>query len=851
MNDQIENINQEGADELGIQPARRGIPKQAFIFTGVGIVLLGAVITAVLLFLNSPVKVEEAYEFAAEYDGILLEPGETAQIYPELTPLTEKLEFRAREDFAQKSFEYTSADDAVVTVDESGLVTAVAPGETTVSVRFSEFSESFSVRVYIPVTNVRLNITDLYLDIGGHQTLFPIVEPYNTTELPETPVYTSSDESVASVDADGRVTAVEPGEAVITMKSGEYTQSVTAHVTAHLKGVEITGAQEELVLDNSFTFSVKPVPANTTDKYETVYTSSDESVLKVNKKGKVTAVGPGTAKITVKTGRFFKYYDVFVRVPLTGVVMNYGPFQLRNGESVQLPYSLEPMNTNDEIEISWTSDDIGILSVDQQGLVTAVGPGTANVTVHANEFSASCPITVIIPVTGVAISADAMTLNKGQQSQLAASLIPANTTEERYIYWASDNISVATVDENGVVTAVGPGTAMITAYHDAAAASCFVTVLSPMTAIAFTQSSLSIIETTSAQLSVVYMPDDTTDPRELIFESTDPSVAVVDWDGVVTGVSVGSCQIIAHCGTLAAAAEITVTEIIEVESVILDRSSIDFAAAWETAQLNASLVPADATNAAIVWSSSNTNVAVVDGNGFVTAVGGGNAVISATAGGKKASCRVRVAAANMVVVLDPGHSATFTGASYHGYMEHIINLKVAQACKSYLESHYAGVTVYMTRYDHSPVGGPTLGDDLAARAQIAQDYKADIMVSLHFNASDSHSASGCLAFVSHQANVASQCQALANSILAQISALGITNLGPVVTESNQVFDEYGNPLDYYAINRHCANRGIPGIIVEHCFMDSQPEYISSDESLAAFGAADAIGIANYLGLSPK
>ncbi len=854
LNDNTEISAEENAkaEEPGLEQekARRGVPKHIFILTATGLVLLGVIITAVLLILNSPVTVEEAYEFDAQYEGLLLEPGETARILPELTPLTEKLEFRAREDYAQHSFEYDTGDPEIAAVDEEGLVTAVAPGETTVTVRFSSFSESFPVRVYIPITDIKLNMEGMHINVGDKMILRYSIEPYDATELPEPPVFTSSDENIVTVDEDGKVTAVGPGEATVTMKSGEFTRESTVVVKAPLKGIEVEGAREELLLGESCSLSVRPIPENTTDTLKPEYSSSDEAVATVDENGNVTATGPGNATIRIRTGRFFEYVDLFVKVPLTGVVLGYNALEIRNGDSVQLPYSLEPMDTNEEVTIGWSSDNTGVLQVSGDGVVTAVGPGTANVTITANEFSASCSITVIIPVTGVAISSGAMTLNKGQQGQLTAAVIPANTTEVPFINWASDNIAVATVDGNGLVTAVGPGYANIVAYHNDAAAACGVTVFSPMTGIEFTQASLSIIETYSAQLSVVYYPEDTTDAKDVTFESDNPSVAVVDVNGVVTGLSVGTCTITGYCNGLKTTASVTVTELIEVESVSLDRTSLEFAESGATAQLHAAVLPEDATAAAVTWSSSDTSVASVDGNGLVTAIGGGTCVITASAGGKSAACNVHVAAANKVVVLDPGHSAVFTGAGYNGYMEHVINLKVAYACKNYLESNYAGVTVYLTRYGDEAVGGPDLRGDLEQRAIVAQEHKADILVSLHFNASVNHNATGCLAFVSYQANVASQCNALANAILAQISALGVNNLGPMATASNQYFDEFGNPLDYYAINRHCANRGIPGIIVEHCFMDTQPQFLD-DGHLTAFGVADAVGIANYLGLAGK
>ncbi len=845
-------INPDPETEHKEEPekARRGLPKQLFIFSGVGIVLLGAIITAVLLILNSPITVEEAYEFDAVLADYELMPGETAQITPTLTPLSEKLERRAEKDFSQKQYEYVSDNSKVVTVDESGLITAVAPGETKVTVNFSSFSESFSVLVYIPIENIVLDRKELNLLVDDSYELSYSIEPFDATIAPEKPSYESSDDSVITVDDDGHVEAVGPGEAVLTFRSGEYVQECTVTVKSPLKGIEVEEPDRQLLLNDTSAIKVNYLPANTTDSLDTLYQSSDPAVAAVDEQGNITAVGPGSAVITVTTGRFKKEVSIFVRVPLTGVTMSYSSLTIRNGDSVQLPYAVEPQNTNDEIAISWESDNTGVVQVNQEGVVTAVGPGTANVTIHANDFSASCQITVIIPVTGVAISQGEMGLNRGQQAQLGASVIPANTTEVPYITWSSDNTAVATVDGNGVVTAVGPGTAIITANHDLVGATCAVYVFAPMSGISFTQSSIDVIERFSVPLSWVYDPEDTTDPRDVSFSSDHPEIATVDVNGVVTGVAEGECTITGVCNGFTAVAAVRVHPYIEVESITLDQTSLTFDASGGTRQLHASVLPENATVAGMVWSSSNNSIASVDGNGNVTAVGGGDCVISVTVGAAVAKCSVHVTAPNKVVVLDPGHCGVFRGAAYNGYQEEIVNLKVAYACKDYLESHYAGVSVYLTRYDQSAVGGPELRHDLEARAQVAQDHHADILVSMHFNASVAHNATGALAFVSYQPNVASQCSQLASCILNRIAGLGVGIIGPVATASDQYFDAYGNPLDYYAINRHCANRGIPGIIVEHCFIDTQPQFLD-DGHLAAFGVADAQGIADYLGLPAR
>lgn len=195
-----------------------------------------------------------------------------------------------------------------------------------------------------------------------------------------------------------------------------------------------------------------------------------------------------------------------------------------------------------------------------------------------------------------------------------------------------------------------------------------------------------------------------------------------------------------------------------------------------------------------------------------------------------------------VVVLDPGHNARFTGAYYYNRQEHVMTLKVAQACKTYLESHYQNIEVYMTRETAAPLGN-TIGDDLWARVELADQKNADILVSMHFNALNG-SQDGALCFVSGQQNVASQCQKLGNAILGKLQGLGLRNRGNQVTASKDYPGE-----DYYAINRLSARYGIPGIIVEHCFMDNAHDqiYIQSDAALQRLGYADAQGIAAYFG----
>ena len=143
--------------------------------------------------------------------------------------------------------------------------------------------------------------------------------------------------------------------------------------------------------------------------------------------------------------------------------------------------------------------------------------------------------------------------------------------------------------------------------------------------------------------------------------------------------------------------------------------------------------------------------------------------------------------------------------------------------------------------------------DLEMRCDLARQVGADCLVSIHFNATDAHQLQGTEIWGSRRDNVHEQTFALGDCIMAEFEALGFVNRGVNMRKSNDMFDSEGKALDYYAINRHCANRDIPGIIVEQCFMDNEHDQklINTEEGLKRLGEANAKGIAAYLELIPK
>ncbi|MFR4817526.1 MAG: N-acetylmuramoyl-L-alanine amidase [Blautia stercoris] len=205
-----------------------------------------------------------------------------------------------------------------------------------------------------------------------------------------------------------------------------------------------------------------------------------------------------------------------------------------------------------------------------------------------------------------------------------------------------------------------------------------------------------------------------------------------------------------------------------------------------------------------------------------------------------------------VIVLDPGHGGTDSGAENQNGIssesESKLTLKIANYVKQELEKSSQFV-VYMTRTDDSYVG-------LSERVNYAASKNADILVSLHLNSADSKTANGAEILVPrtgrYNSKVAENAGQLAQDILKKLVSLGLYNRGLVYRDSASG-TKYpdGSTADYYAIVRQGLQAGIPSIIVEHAFISStvDAKFLDSEADLQKIGRADAEGIAQYFGVT--
>ena len=254
-----------------------------------------------------------------------------------------------------------------------------------------------------------------------------------------------------------------------------------------------------------------------------------------------------------------------------------------------------------KLTIEWTSSDEEVITVDATGLITAVGAGEADVTASVKDvnISSTTHVKVVITPTGVEAPETLELVTNGENSKnLDAKMTPEDATEVKLAYESSDD-SVATVDENGLVTAVADGECTITTYVVADA---------PATAETATQEAAAVV--TDEETPTEGENSETTADSETVTvpDNLDSAFGVVP-DG------------------LSATTKVTVTT--KVEGITLDKTE-GILNVGNTVTITATVAPEEATNPAVTWSSSDESVATVDETGKVTAVAAGNATITAT-----------------------------------------------------------------------------------------------------------------------------------------------------------------------------------------------------------------------------
>lgn len=436
-------------------------------------------------------------------------------------------------------------------------------GDATVSMYLGgRLCDTMTVHVVKPgeePAKTTVSIADGYstsMDKGTTQQLKAKVSPDDKASKV---VWSSSNESVLTVDGNGLVTAVGDGNATITatvdgVSATTDTITVTTPVVK-VSSVSLSASNLKLAVGGEpSTLTATVEPNNATNK-NVSWSSSDPEVATVAD-GVVTPVKAGAATITVTTedGEYSATCKVTVIQPATGITLDKQKVTLVGAATEQLKATVVPAEADQTVV--WKSSNESVATVDQTGKVTSVSKGAATITASTEDgtYSQDCAVTVSNPATNLTVDQTALNLKKGEEGTVKISLVGALAGEVDETKFALDNTGASKafkVVDNGdgsyTVTALKTGSGSFVITAESLSQTVSVTVTNPVQKVELDKTSLSFtVGDASAKLSATVSPADA-DDTTVSWASSDLSIATVK-DGVVTPLKAGTATITATCG---------------------------------------------------------------------------------------------------------------------------------------------------------------------------------------------------------------------------------------------------------------------------------------------------------------
>lgn len=234
------------------------------------------------------------------------------------------------------------------------------------------------------------------------------------------------------------------------------------------------GGEIEIKVEANVAFDVTP-NADWIHYTQTKALSNSTVCLKIDE-NETYSSRQGTVEIKQQNGSLRHTITVSQagRIAVTSIALNKSSLRINVGESETLIATVNPDNATDKT-VTWTSSDETIATVDETGKVTAVKKGTATITAKAGEKTATCVVTVTVPVSSITLDYTSVKLKQNETLQLTATVGPDDATDKT-VTWSSSNTNIATVNASGKVKAVAEGNATITAKAGDKTASCSIEV---------------------------------------------------------------------------------------------------------------------------------------------------------------------------------------------------------------------------------------------------------------------------------------------------------------------------------------------------------------------------------------
>ena len=551
--------------------------------------------------------------------------------------------------------QWSSNDPFIAGVDSLGLVTGSGIGQATVTATLGAISRSATLTVTNAIATALQVIPPTASLPKGAKLQFQAIATFSdnsSQDVTNQVNWNSSDISVATIDLNGEATAFSEGGADISANFLGVTSNtvllVVTNATVSSIQVVLNGGSGNLAKGSSVQFNAQAVlsDGSTLDvSSQAAWFSSDQTKVTINAQGLATGIAVGTSTISASLNGVTSAGTVLTVTNATVTQIQITPpsLTLAKGTKGKLT-AIATYSDNSTQDVSsqvvWNSSNIGVATINLSGEVSAVSNGSATLTgrvgaVTSNGVSLSV---TNASVNQIDLSATASTLAAGTKAQLTAVASYSDGSSQNItplVSWSSSDSDVATVSISGEVTAVSPGTAVITGSFAGQISTLTVTVTAAtVSAIQISTPLTSLALGTNGQLKALatYSDDTLVDVTgQISWSSSAPALVSVDANGQIKALAVGSAVISGSLGGTSATINIAATAA-TLTGLTID--PIPNLASGNQAQLKATASFSNLTSqdvsALVNWQSDNTGVVTVSGTGLAHGVAAGTANITAS-----------------------------------------------------------------------------------------------------------------------------------------------------------------------------------------------------------------------------
>ena len=571
-----------------------------------------------------------------------------------------------------------TSSSAAASINSSGLATGLSAGTSTIGAAYMGDTATATLTVTLPpVTLQSIAVTPASAMINKAATQqFTATGTYSdssTQNITSQVAWSSSVNGIASIDTTGLATAHLPGMTQIQATLSGQTGSATLTVNpATLTSIAVTPATATVA--NGTSQQYKAVGSfndgSTQDMTSNVtWSSSNTAEATINSAGLASTLSTGTVTISAQSGGQTGTATLTIS-SATPTSLQITPSSISNlpaGDVQQLTTTAtftDGSSQNVTSSAAYSTSDPAVATVNQSGLLSAVGPGSATITATLGGATATLPVTISsAALTSIAVTPASPSIPAGQGRQLTATgTYSDGSTEDltNIVTWTSSAPSGIPVSSTGNVTVMNPGTATITATHSGVSSTDTVTGTSAVvTAISVSPASatLAVGQTQQFAATATYSDNSqqnvTASAHWSVSDASKASIANGSSAGLLTANAAGSLSAQATIGGVSGSASVTITAA-TLSSLTINPSAVLSLPAGTTKQLSVTAAYSDGSNAdvtnLVTWTSGQASTAFVDTTGLLHGIAGGLTTIDAHLSGVDGTAAVTVGNATLTSI---------------------------------------------------------------------------------------------------------------------------------------------------------------------------------------------------------